>query len=146
MMRYSTLDWTFSQNPAREPSASCGRNSMRCRATLCSTAELPSHRDGRLAQTQAPSLGDTRIGTPDDHSGPARETPLVRCRAWSYARTRTSSRDCSELYREHRLSTKELHSVLSLDMPQVHAFLKEHGVPPRDEAAGNPKPTSEKDC
>jgi len=49
------------------------------------------------------------------------------------------------LYREHRLSTKELQSVLGLDMPHLHAFLKEHGTPLRDEASGDPNPAPEKD-
>jgi hypothetical protein len=51
----------------------------------------------------------------------------------------------SSLYRERRLSTKELQSLLGLDMPQLHGFLKEHVIPLRDDVARDPSPTPEKD-
>jgi hypothetical protein len=51
----------------------------------------------------------------------------------------------SSLYRERRLSTKEVQSLLDRDMPQLHGFLKEHVVPLRDDAAGDPSRPPEKD-
>jgi hypothetical protein len=39
------------------------------------------------------------------------------------------------LYREGRLSTADLSGVLGFDAPELHAFLKEHGVPLREQPA-----------